>query len=148
MGRHERPKRARPRRDPQFRPRFGLAPLIFASAIVISYAVVRAGGASTLTLAPPPRPPAVSTIQPARGAAAPPAGPAAAGAGPGSGAAQSGGGGGFATVACQFTGGIACGVNCRAGAGAGVACSWADRIGCLLSHFPDLHDFSSWTCQG
>lgn len=148
MGRHERPQQGRAGRDPQFRPRFGLAPLILAGAIVISYAVVRASGASTLMLAPPPPPPAVSTIQPARGPASPPVGPTTAGAGSGDGAAQSGTGGGFASVECQFTGGIACGVNCRAGESAGVACSLAGHIGCLLSHFPDLHSFSSWKCQG
>ena len=154
MGRHERPQRARPHRDPQRRPRFGLAPLILAGAIVISYAVVRGSSSTTLMLAPSGRPPAaVSGIHPVRGPASPPAHSAAPKAAPVGRARQAGTGGGFVSAACQFTSGTVCGVNCRVGNdtqdGAGVACSWVNHIVCaLLSHSLDLHGFSSWECQG
>jgi hypothetical protein len=153
MGRHERPQGARPHRDPQFRPRFGLAPLILAGAIVISYAVLRASASTTLMFAPPARPPAATSgIHPPSDGASSPVRPPAAGAAPGSGEGQAGTGG-FVSVACQFTTGTVCDVNCRAGHGtqdgADVACSWVNHIGCaLVSHIPDLHDFSSWQCQG
>jgi hypothetical protein len=154
MGRHKRPQGARPYRDAQRRPRFGLAPLILAGAIVISYAVLRASAPATLMFAPPARPPAATSgIHPGRGPVSSPARPAAAGLAPATGARQAGTGGAFVSVACQFTSGAVCGVNCRAGNGildgAGVSCSWANHIGCALSsYFPDLHSFSSWQCQG
>jgi hypothetical protein len=115
MGKHQRPQpqQERATREPQFRPRFGLAPLILAGAIVISYAVIQASGASTLMFTPPPRPPATSGIHPALGPATPPARTPAAGSGsvPGSGTPQPRTSGGGVSVACQFTSGIVCDVN-------------------------------------
>jgi hypothetical protein len=110
MGRHQRPRGARPRGAPQFRPRFGLAPLILAGAIVISYAVLRASGASTIMFAPPTQPPAMSGIHPAGGRDSAQARPSAAGPAPASRAGQAGTSGSVSVV-CQFTGGIVCGVN-------------------------------------
>ena len=116
MGRHQRPQphQQRAARDRQFRPRFGLAPLILAGAIVISYAVIRASGASTLMFTPPPaRPPAISGIRPAPGPATPSARTPAAGSGSVAGSAttqpQTSGGG--VSVACQFSTGLVCDVN-------------------------------------
>jgi hypothetical protein len=101
MGRRERPQGARPHRDPQLRPRSGSAPLILAGAIVISYAVVRASGATTLMFAPPARPPAAmpGTHPPREGASS----PARRQATPGSEAGQADTGRAFVFVACQFT---------------------------------------------
>ncbi len=159
MGRHERPRGARPHRDPRLRPRSGSAPLILAGAIVISYAVVRASGATTLMFAPPARPPAAmpGTHPPREGASS----PAHRQATPGSEAGQADTGRAFAFVACQFTSGTACespavpparsiaGQAPGTRDGAGVTCSWLNHIECaLVSHIPDLHGFSSWQCQG
>jgi hypothetical protein len=110
MGRHQRPQQVRAGRDPQYRPRFGLAPLILAGAIVISYAVVRVSGGSTLMFTPPARPPAISGIHPTHGPASPPTHTPAAEATPSSRTPQPGTGGGV-SVACQFTSGVVCGVS-------------------------------------
>ena len=112
MGRHQRPDQtsgARPGR--QTRPRFGLAPLILAGAIVISYAVVRASGAGTLMFTPPPPPSATSGTHGVSGPASPPARTPTAGDRTGSGTPQPRTGGGGVSVACQFTSGIVCDVN-------------------------------------
>jgi hypothetical protein len=111
MGRHQRPQRALPQREQQRRPRFGLAPLILAGAIVISYAVVRASETSTLMFTPPAGPPAISGIHPAHDPASPRARTPAAGSAPGSGTPQPGTGVGGVSVACQFTDGVVCGFN-------------------------------------
>jgi hypothetical protein len=110
MGRHQRPQQPQASRDRHVRPRFGLAPLILAGAIVISYAVIRASGASTLMFTPPPQPPAISGVRPAHAPATPAIRT------PATGARRTGGetprtGGGGVSVACQFNGGIVCDVN-------------------------------------
>ncbi|MBV9379821.1 MAG: hypothetical protein JO242_04015 [Streptosporangiaceae bacterium] len=113
MGRHQRPDQAGARPGWQSRPRFGLAPLILAGAIVISYAVIRASGASTLMFVPPPRLPAISGIRPAHAPASPAARTPAAGLGsvPDRGTPSPGADGGGVSVACQFTSGLVCDVN-------------------------------------